>query len=213
LYACALVQLGGRNVLADSPADWRERVGATLESFRTRDGGYGKTAGAASGSTYHTFLVGLCYELLGQPWPKADEVIGFIESRRRDDGGFVEIPAMRRSGTNPTAAAVGVLHLIRGPEADFAGKGATVEFLTRMASPEGGLRANDRIPLADLLSTFTGAWTLDQLGARDRLDWNGIRRFAEALARPDGGFRAGLWDEGADAEYTFYGLGTLALIS
>jgi geranylgeranyl transferase type-2 subunit beta len=213
LYACVLVQTGGGpDVLADSPTDWPERVATTLESFRAPDGGYGKTTGAASGSTYHTFLVGLCYELLGRSWPRSDEIVGFVESRQRDDGGFVEIPAMRRSGTNPTAAAVGILQLILGHDAGFARKADVIDFLARMPSEEGGFRANDRIPLADLLSTFTGLWTLDRLGARDRADLDAIRRFAEGLAEPTGGFRAGLWDERADVEYTFYGLGTLALL-
>jgi geranylgeranyl transferase type-2 subunit beta len=76
---------------------------------------------------------------------------------------------------------------------------------------EGGLRANDRIPAADLLSTFTGSWTLDQLGEASRLDWEKVRSYAEECERPIGGFRGGLWDEESDVEYTFYGLGTLAL--
>ena len=36
----------------------------------------------------------------------------FLKSRRREDGGFVEIAPMRRSGTNPTAAAVGLFQLL-----------------------------------------------------------------------------------------------------
>jgi len=213
LYACLLVQMGGGpDVLADSAESWPERVAATLETFRTADGGYGKTAGAVSGSTYHTFLVGLCYEILNRPWPSSDKILRFIEGRQREDGGFVEIPAMRRSGTNPTAAAVGIQQLILGPEASLARKQDIINFLARMNSSEGGLRANDRIPAADLLSTFTGTWTLDQLGELDRIKTDQLRHFAEDLALPDGGFRAGLWDDRADVEYTFYGLGTLALV-
>src|SRR5947209_12813760 len=63
LYACALARLGGSDVLAGSPSDWPDRVAATLETLRTPDGGYAKTAGHTSASTYHTFLVALCYEL------------------------------------------------------------------------------------------------------------------------------------------------------
>jgi geranylgeranyl transferase type-2 subunit beta len=85
-------------------------------------------------------------------------------------------------------------------------------FLAEMASPEGGLRANGRAPLADLLSTFTAAWTLEQLGGLHRLDVDQVRRYAESLQRPEGGFHGGLWDEGHDVEYTFYGLGVLALL-
>src|SRR5258706_8718297 len=113
LYACFLVQVaGGPDVLAGSPEDWPERVAGTLETFRTADGGYAKTVGGNSGSTYHTFLVGLCYQLLGRPLPRPEELARFIDSRRRDDGGFVEIAPMRRGGTNPTAAAVGMLQIL-----------------------------------------------------------------------------------------------------
>jgi geranylgeranyl transferase type-2 subunit beta len=215
LYACLLIQTaGGPDVLAGSPADWPDRVAALLESFRTGDGGYGKTAGAASGSTYHTFLVGLCYQLLGRSLPRAEEVVRFVRSRRRDDGGFVEIAPMRRSGTNPTAAAVGLLQMVDGPEGLAREADGVADFLAAMPSPpEGGLRANGRAPLADLLSTFTGTWTLHQLGALERIDTGAARDYALALEQPAGGFRGGLWDERADVEYTFYGLGVLGLLS
>src|SRR5262249_34842916 len=51
LYSCLLVQTaGGPDVLADSPADWPERVAATLATFRTPDGGYAKSPGSPAGS-------------------------------------------------------------------------------------------------------------------------------------------------------------------
>jgi geranylgeranyl transferase type-2 subunit beta len=91
--------------------------------------------------------------------------------------------------------------------------GGVAEFLAAMASEdEGGLRANARAPLADLLSTFTAAWTLDQLGALGRLDTASVLDFAHSLEQPGGGFRGGLWDDGSDVEYTFYGLGVLGLL-
>src|SRR5262245_60764678 len=213
LYACLLVQAGGGpDVLAGSPPDWPDRVAAALETFRTPDGGYAKAAGAAAGSTYHTFLVGLCHQLLGRPFPRPDEAVRFIRSRRRDDGGYVELAPMRRSGTNPTAAAAGVLQMVHGTELPSDETAPVVDFLAGMPSAEGGLRANARAPLADLLSTFTGIWTLQQLGGLGRIDTAAALRYARALELPGGGFRGGLWDEGSDVEYTFYGLGTLALL-
>jgi geranylgeranyl transferase type-2 subunit beta len=212
LYACLLIQAhGGTDVLADSPPDWPDRVAATLETFRTRDGGYAKATDAVSGSTYHTFLVGLCYQLLGRSLPLPREVFPFLRSRRREDGGFVELAPMRRSGTNPTAAAVGIFQLTGGVPADL--RDDVVNFLAEMPSEEGGLRANTRIPVADLLSTFTGLWTLEQLGALDRVDAREARAFAVSLEEDDGGFRAGIWDDRVDVEYTFYGLGVLSLLS
>ena len=213
LYACLLVQAGGgKDVLEGSPADWPERVAATLETFRTKDNGYNKSPGATSGSTYHTFLVGLCFELLGQSLPNPADVIRFVEARRREDGGYVEVSAMRRSGTNPTAAGIGLLHLLKGRDLPAADVAPTIDYLAEMPSMEGGLRANDRVPIADLLSTFTGCWTLEQLGALDRINADQAARYVLSLEHADGGFPGGIWDDGTDVEYTFYGLGSLALL-
>ena len=214
LYTCVLVELfGGEKVLVAD--DWQGRVAATLETFRTADGGYAKTAGGTSGSTYHSFLVALCYQFLGREVPAAESLARFVLSRRRDDGGFVEIAAMKRSGTNPTAAGVGALQIV-APTAFDEQPGlrqGLIDFLAETASDEGGLRANGRVPLADLLSTFTGAWTLAELGAGDRLDPYEVLAYALATERGQGGFHGGLWDTGHDVEYTFYGLGVLGLFS
>lgn len=213
LYSCVLIQASsGIDVLANSPADWPQRVADALAQFRTQDGGYNKSPGAASGSTYHTFLVGLCFELLGMPMPNPVEVLRFVESRRREDGGFVEVSAMRRSGTNPTAAGIGLLHLLKGRDLPREIFEPTISYLAEMPSMEGGLRANDKIPLADLLSTFTGCWTLAQLGALDRINPRRAFDYVLSLERSDGGFLGGVWDEATDVEYTFYGLGCLALL-
>lgn len=213
LYSSLLIQtIGGPDVFADSPKDWPDRVAAMLETFRTPDGGYAKQTGAAAGSTYHTFLVGLCYELLNRSFPAPSEVGRFILSRRREDGGFVELAPMKRSGTNPTAAGLGTLQLLDNPEflTDEVREGVA-DLLAEMPSDEGGLRANSRIPLADLLSTFTGCWTLRELGALDRIDSEEALGYALGMERDEGGFRGGLWDREADVEYTFYGLGVLGL--
>lgn len=215
LYACMLVQMGGGpNILGDGPPDWPDRVAALLETFRTPDGGYTKSIGGISGSTYHTFLVALCYQLLGRTLPHLADVVRFVASRKREDGGYVEIAPMRRGGTNPTAAAVGLLQIASADMPDVLEpvRQDVIAFLADMASAEGGLRANNRAPLADLLSTFTAAWTLEQLGGLSRVDAEQVRLYAQSLERPEGGFRGGLWDEGHDVEYTFYGLGVLALL-
>lgn len=209
LYAAALVELAGApSVFAASVPDWPQRVAAAVETFRANDGGYAKSPGGA-GSTYHTFLAGLSYQILGEPWPQTDAVLRFIDSRRREDGGYVELAPMRRSGTNPTAAAIGVRQLLGG--VDSAVQEELAAFMSSMVSIEGGVRANARAPVADLLSTFTGTWTLHQLGADRRIDLKGLRRYVDQLELSTGGFRAGVWDDRADVEYTFYGLGCLAL--
>ena len=210
---CSLAVSGSANVLENSPADWPERVAAMLATLRTSDGGYAKAPGAKSGSTYHTFLVALCFQMLGKDMPDQESVLRFVQGRRREDGGYVEIAPMRRSGTNPTAAGVGILHFLKGPDLSTEEKQPVIDFLAGMPSLEGGLRANDRIPLADLLSTFTGCWTLAQLGALGRINAAQALHFTQSLEQPAGGFKGGLWDEGVDVEYTFYGLGAWGLLA
>jgi geranylgeranyl transferase type-2 subunit beta len=214
LVSIVLLQTSGApDVLAASPADWRERLSRTLAQFRTPDGGYNKSPGAASASTYHTFLVGLCFDLIGERLPDADAVARFVRSRRRDDGGFVEVAPMRRSGTNPTAAALGILQLTLGADVPPGDVEPALAFLAEMPSLEGGLRANDRVPLADLLSTFTGCWSLAQFGALERIKPRQAYEYAASLQHTAGGFQGGLWDDAADVEYTFYGLATMALLA
>jgi geranylgeranyl transferase type-2 subunit beta len=215
LYSCLLIQMhGGPDVLADSPADWPDLVAALLETYRAPDGGYAKTAGGPSGSTYHTFLVALCYQLLSRPVPAPGSIERFLDSRRREDGGYVEIAPMKRSGTNPTAAALGVRQILAvqaGRNGEHSDE-ALANLLASMQNAEGGFQANARAPLADLLSTFTGLWTLERSGALDRINQPAALGYVQSLELPNGGFRGGLWDDRADVEYTFYGLGALALL-
>jgi geranylgeranyl transferase type-2 subunit beta len=55
--------------------------------------------------------------------------------------------------------------------------------------------------------------TAHELGFANRFDDANYRRFIDQLELPEGGFRGAAWDGEADPEYTFYGLGALALLS
>jgi geranylgeranyl transferase type-2 subunit beta len=212
IYSAALLEAAaGIDVFVAAAAGWRSAVDAALEKFRRDDGGYAKTADGHSSSTYYSFLVVLCRQLLGRPVREPERLAEFIRSRRREDGGFVEIGPMKRSGTNPTAAAIGLLKILDA--LDEATRADAVGFLLDMQTDEGGLRANTRIPIADVLSTFTGLLTLADLDAMDEVDVAAARRFVEQLDLPSGGFRAALWDPGHDVEYSFYGLGSMALLA
>lgn len=211
LVSALLVRVGGGpDVLAEGPPDWADRVAVTLETFRHSDGGYSKSPGGTAGSTYTTFLVALALELVGKTVPNPPRIVDFLRSRYRN-GGFVEIAQMKRAGANPTAAGVGTLQMLGA--LDEVTRTEVADFLVRLVSDEGGLRANDRIPAADLLSTFTGSWTLADVGGLDRLERGRLQAYSESLQGPDGGFRGGLWDTGYDVEYTFYGIGVLGLLA
>ncbi|MCS7269651.1 MAG: geranyl transferase [Gemmataceae bacterium] len=210
LSSAALLQWCGCDLWADAPPDWQSRLATLLERFRTPDGGYGRLPGATHGSTYVSFLVSLTAQLLDIHLPEAERLIKFVHARRGTDGGFVDVAVQKRSSTNPTAAALAILQLYDA--LDSATMNSAGQFLLRMYAPEeGGWRAHDRIPLADLLSTFTAAWTLTRLGWAERLAWDRLGHYAWSCALPAGGFLAGCWDNQPDVEYTFYGLGVLAL--
>ena len=212
LSAGVAVQMaGGGDPLEGAAPGWIDEILATLESVRTRDGGYAKSPEGAAGSTYHSFLIALTYELLGRSVPRPNALVQFLYDRQRDDGGFVEIAPMKRSGTNPTAAAVALLQMLGAMDDEV--RSDVRAFLGEVRSDEGGFQANTRIAFADGLSTFTGLLTVQDLGLDGLLDPERVRRFiTEWLEFPTGGFRGASWDEQADVEYTFYGLGVLALL-
>ena len=210
IYGGALLDFAaGIDIFDGKDSNWRQNIAQALEGFRRDDGGYAKTDEGAASSMYHTFLVVLSQQLIGQPIVDPDRIVAFVRSRQRDDGGFVEMPQMKRSGTNPTAAAIGLLRILDA--LDGATRESTLDFLVEMQTDEGGLRANTRIPIADLLSTFTGCLTLADLRALAEIDVPAIHRYAMQLEQPDGGFLGAVWDQVADVEYTFYGLGAIAL--
>jgi len=211
MAATTIEMATGVDAFRGAPAGWREAVARALEGLRRPDGGYAKTPDGGESSVYHSFLVLCCQQSLGLPTPDAEALVEMIRARQRDDGGYVEMAAMRRSGANPTAAALGALSILGGLEAE-ASSGAA-QFLLELQNEEGGWAANTRIPLADLLSTFTALTTLAELGATSQADLTAARSYAESLQAPTGGFHGASWDDGVDVEYSFYGLGTLALLA
>jgi geranylgeranyl transferase type-2 subunit beta len=201
----------GRELFAEWGHDRRRTVAEFFAPLRRGDGGYAKTPRGGQGSVYHTFLVAGCLEMVGAPPDEPERMVSFVRNRRRSDGGFVEVDALRHSGVNPTAAAVGLLRMLGGLDPQTAAMAA--EFLAARQTPEGGLAANTRMPVGDLLSTFTGIVALEDLGALATINAAAALAFARSLEQPGGGFRAGIWDDAADVEYTFYGLGTVGLLA
>ena len=212
VYGAALLETAaGIDIFAASGPTWRDNVASLLETFRRPDGGYAKGPEGTASSTYHTFLVLLCLELSGRQPQQPERIVAFLQSQRADEGGFREIRASKRAGTNPTAAAIAALRMLGA--LDDATRRDTVDFLAEMQTDEGGLRANTRIPIADLLSTFTGLLTLQDLGGQSEIDLADVRRFVQSLAREEGGFHGAVWDTAHDVEYSFYGLGCLGLLA
>jgi geranylgeranyl transferase type-2 subunit beta len=212
LYAAALLEsASGIDIYEGADPGWPDRVSDQLQLLRRDDGGYAKAAEGMASSTYHSFLVLLCQQLVKRPLSEPERLVEFLLSQQAEEGGFHEIRASKRAGTNPTAAAIAALRILDALDEETRGR--TAHFLAGMQTDEGGLRANTRIPIADLLSTFTGLLTLGDLGALEMIDDAAALRYARSLQQPGGGFFGAAWDEQADVEYTFYGIGTCALLA
>src|SRR5262245_24435532 len=113
IYGTALIQsAAGIDVLAEAEPSWRDAVAAALEKLRRNDGGYAKGPEGMASSTYHTFLVLLCQQLIDRAAQQPRQIVEFIGTQQCEDGGFREIRASKRAGTNPTAAAIGALRIL-----------------------------------------------------------------------------------------------------
>ena len=203
-------------VFATASKGWPTTIANLFEQYRRPDGGYAKTNEGHASSTYQTFLISLAYELLELPLPEPARAAEFLLGQQRDDGGFVEIGVMRRSGTNPTAAAVGGLLVLEQqavqPLLNKKLSQDVAQFLLANITDEGGLRANTQIPIADLLSTYTGLQTVRDVGGWGEVDAVATQKFVDSLQQQSGGFLAAAWDEVADVEYSFYGTALRGLL-
>ena len=186
------------------------RCETILEAARAPEGGYRK-GDAGPASLYHSFLAALCHEFLGSPVPDQDRLLDVVRQRQCPDGGYSDLGEGGQGETNPTAAAVGLLILLGARDEGTAG--ATVEFVASMQRRDGGFAAHRLAPEADLLSTFTALVTLGALDAVSSADLSGAARFTKKLIVASGGFRGSVPDDEADIEYTYYGLGTAALLA
>ena len=209
--AMLLKSTAGVDVFANSAPNWPEQVAAWLETLRRADGGYAKGMEGQASSTYHSFLVVICLQLLDKLPPSPEKLLAFLRSQIAEEGGFREIKVGKRAGTNPTAAAIATFKILGALDENT--RLDTIDFLLDMQTDEGGLRANTRIPIADLLSTFTGLTTLEDLGGLGEVDLAAAERFVRSLAREEGGFHAAAWDPAHDVEYSFYGLGALSVFA
>ena len=213
VFAARLLESSTGLVVLDSADNtWAKNIAEMFETLRREDGGYAKTFEGQASSTYQTFLIALAYQLMELPLPESEKACQFILSQHREDGGFVEIRVMRRSGTNPTAAAIGTLRVLGQHLLTEDLKDSTADFLLDSITDEGGFRANTQIPIADLLSTFTALQTLSDLGAMEDVERNARLDFVTSLQAQAGGFLAAAWDEAVDVEYSFYGIGSYALL-
>lgn len=180
-----------------------------VEGFRTDDGGYGKTRNAVVGSLYHSFLAALCHDLLGMGVPERNRLIEFAINHKQSDGGFSESVSVHQSSTNAAAAGLSLLSVLGLMDEELADSGAS--YLLNMQHDSGGWLAGRNVPAPDLLSAYTASVSLFKIRRLQPRVLAKTLAFVRICQGQDGGFSAGPWDGTADVEYTYYGLGIIAL--
>lgn len=203
---------------------------ARLGFLQRDDGGWAKTALEGNGSLYHTFLTACTYFRMGSEMPDTEKLRGFLKSLEQPGGGFFENKFSKRAGTNGTAAGVALTLLLTasGAVGRFASWTGLAEklmplavkdlahhaaFVKTMFSEEGGFYAMPSAPIADLLSTYTGLFTLKMLGQSDPKITARALAYARGMEDEAGGYAGFALETIVDCEYTFYGLGVESIAS
>jgi geranylgeranyl transferase type-2 subunit beta len=199
-----------RDCLGDEMAIDKPSLKNRLFQFLSPTGGFSRHAGELRVSAYDTFLGGLCLQMLGEEFPRIEDAVRAVEALKQPDGGYAEIAGQPASQTAATAAATAFLtmHEAIAPERSAE----TVDFLFSLQSDDGGLKPHGSVETGDLLSTFTGLVALAAFDALGRLDAGRLANFLRQTAIPTGGFLACPNDAEADLEYTYYGIGVLAML-
>lgn len=175
---------------------------ASIEDFRTADGGYHPSRDSSFGTAYGCFLAYGAYSDLGERPPVPEGLAACLDTLRTPDGAWANDARMTVGSTAATAAAIAVCRNLRHP-IDSERTGA---WILAQAHPAGGFVAAPGAPLPDLLSTAVALHALDSL----QVSFAPLREieldFVDSLWSADGGFHGNWTDNVLDCEYTFYGL-------
>lgn len=195
--------------VSPAPGAQHSQMAAALERQALGSGAFARP-GSRVCSAYTTFLAGLVYEMLETVMPRRAEAAHAVAELQHANGGFREQHG--EGGEQTSATAAGVAFLLASEALTEQQARRATAFLVKMQGEDGGFLAHPRAREGDLLSSFTALLTLAGLDGLERVKLAGLARFVRASATPDGGFRASPADHEADVEYTYYGLGCLALL-
>jgi prenyltransferase beta subunit len=178
----------------------RDAILDRVETYRTPDGGYHAAREADHGTAYHTLLALGAYQDLGSSVPAGERLVSALPALRSGDGAFANGPGQTRGSTPATAAAVTIMRHFDTP----VPPGVADWLMAR--STGGGFVATPDAPVPDLLSTATALHALRSLHASIDAIREPCLDFVDSLWTNQGGFYGHWADDGADCEYTFYGL-------
>ena len=205
IHLCCLARCWA--AINEQPAQANQLL-ATVERFRTPDGGFNITLGAKTGTAYASFLGYAAYQDLRAQLSDPMRLVQSLKFLETPDGAWANERGVNAGSTNPTAATVNLLNNLKLPIHRDVGR-----WLRAREHSDGGFTASPLTRMPDLLSTATALHALaaleEPLGpAKDRcLD------FVDSLWTNEGGFYGHWGDTMVDGEYTYYGLLALGHLS
>ncbi len=206
VHLCCLARAWADMPRARAAACPREAILRRIEAFRSEDGGYAQSVGAAS-SVYACFLAVGAYGDLGSEAPDAERIIECVQSLRTPDGGYANQAGMKMGQTNATAAAMATTAFA----ADDAQ--AAADWLMARLHPAGGFLASPAAPIPDLLSTATSLHALAATGRELAQVRERCLDYLDSLWSSRGSFHGSWVDDALDCEYTYYGLVALGQLA
>ncbi|MBI5772443.1 MAG: hypothetical protein HZA89_01720 [Verrucomicrobia bacterium] len=186
---------------ASLPEGLRGKLLAGIEQFRSSDGGYSVTPGAAHGTAYGCFLGLAAHQDLRAEPPEPLRLIQCLKFLETADGAWANERTVPVGSTNATAAAVTALRQFSAPLHP-----AVAGWLRARVHAEGGFLAAPRAPIPDLLSTATALHALSGMQVELAPVREKCLDFVDSLWTNEGGFYGHWTDEHLDVEYTYYGL-------
>jgi prenyltransferase beta subunit len=174
---------------------------ARIETFRTLDGGYNQSSGAAHGTAYAAFLAMGAYQDFGRAVPEPHRLLESLQGLRAKDAGFSNVPGASSGVTTATAAVVILMRQLHcDPDPTLA------DWLLARSHPAGGFFAVAGAPIPDLLSTATALHALAGLHVPLHALREPCLDFVDSLWTNRGGFYGHWSDDAIDTEYTYYAL-------
>lgn len=194
-----------QEIRRDAP---REAILRRVERFRSGDGAYSATEGAAQGTLYGCFMAAGAYQDSGAELPDPGAIVRCVQRLRAADGGYANGDDLPMGLTPPSAAAATLLRNL-----GYAAPAELGEWLLQRHHPGGGFFATPLAPVPDLLSTATALHALSGLHA----DLSAVREpcldFIDSLWTNRGAFYGNWTEDVTDCEYTYYGLLALGHLS
>jgi hypothetical protein len=196
-----------------------------LETFRSRDGGFGPIPASDTGTAYACFLALGAHQDLRAALPAPTDFERCLSNLECLDGAWTnELPVNQshepngkakpgrvRAPFGSTNATAAVVTILRQLDVDVP-SGIGSWFLAR-AHPQGGFLAVPNAPVPDLLSTATALHALAGLQVSIGHLREPCLDFIDSLWTNEGGFFGHWHEDHLDCEYTYYGLLALGHLS